>query len=193
MADTQLRDTINATGGSNAARVDAAMPGQPSTVDSDIAANDFFAHYDLPQEGDAVGAHHLFTSLGGGYQPGMERNAALKEREVRFPDGRVMTISGAAKHFAAKTKAAAKQCGCAKAAGVYNVKAAGLFTTDQRAPRPDEVLPRTGREIRVGNGATGGDLIAKEFNDLAMSDTNTLDDFRGLGKISAWRVLAGAR
>lgn len=150
---SQLRDTINATGGgSNASRTDQRNPGQPSSVPTDISANDFFAHFDLPQEGDAFGAHHLFTTLGGGYQDGMERNASEQ--------------------------------------AVYTVKRAGLFTTDQRAPRPDEALPRTGREVRVGNGATGSALVSKEFDDLRMTDTNTMDDFRGLGKISALRLYA---
>lgn len=72
--------------------------------------------------------------------------------------------------------------------GLDLIKAGGLFTTDRRAPRPDEALSRVGRETRVGDGKTGVAGIAQEFNAAdTLRDTDTIDDFRGLGKISAWR------
>lgn len=72
-------------------------------------------------------------------------------------------------------------------AAIYNVKRAGLFTTDNLAPRPDNALSRVGHELQVGNGVTGRSRIDKEFNDLKMTNTHTLDDFRGLGKVAALR------
>lgn len=148
-----LRDSTNATGdGSTANRTDLRNPGQIPTPHTDFDANDFFARFDTPMDGDSANASHWFTSNGGGYQPFMERNASLQR--------------------------------------YYRVKAGGLFTTDNLAPRPDNAIPRTGREVFLGREPTSEAMISKEFNDLKMNDTNTMDDFRGMGKISAFKLFA---
>jgi hypothetical protein len=73
--------------------------------------------------------------------------------------------------------------------GGYRVRTAAVYTVKRSDLLATSPLPaRNGREALVGAGATGDARVSKEFDDLRMTDTSTVDDFRGLGKLAAWRA-----